>query len=330
MRSLVLAERGVFRTTGPATLAAAGAAARIGAETDLLVAGAEDGYLERAVSEAARIQGISNVLFSAAAHYADPSPENIAALAESAASRYSHILAPSTAFWRSALPRLAALLGVAQISDVVAVESPEIFTHSVYSGSALVRVRPSDAIKLMTVRTSAFKPAAREEEGKEERARIVRIPALPDQALSRIVSRKAGEDEGKGGRPGLTAARAVVTGGRGLGSAEAYRRLLEPLAERLGAALGATRAAVDSGFASHDRQIGQTGKTVAPRLYVAAGLSGAIQHLAGMRDSRIIVAINSDADAPIFQVADCGLVADAASAIPELLEALGDAPHISG
>ena len=311
---------------GPATLAAVGAASRIGAETDLLVAGTEDEHLERALSEAARIRGISNVLFSTAAYYADPSPENIAALTRSVASRYSHILAPSTAFWKSALPRLAALLGVAQISDIVAVESPEIFVRLIYSGSALVRVRPSDAIKVMTVRTSAFKPAAKEGEG----AKITLIPALPDQALSRIVSRKAGEGEEEGGRPGLTAARAVVTGGRGLGSAEAYWRLLEPLADRLGAALGATRAAVDGGFASNDMQIGQTGKTVAPRLYVAAGLSGAIQHLAGMRDSQIVVAINSDADAPIFQVADCGLVADVASAIPELLEALGDTAHISG
>ncbi|MDR1275105.1 MAG: FAD-binding protein [Candidatus Accumulibacter sp.] len=319
MRSLVLAGR-KNGALDPATLNAVTAATRVGAEIDLLVVGSEGADLDAVLRDAAGICGISKLLCATAAHYADPSPENVAALLVGLASGYTHLFAPATAFWKSALPRAAALLDVAPISDIVAVESPEIFVRPVHAASALMRVRSLDPVKLLTVRPTAFEAAPSGSAGSKN-ALFERIPAAGDLAMSRIVSRAAGE-EGCSGRPDLSTARAVVSGGRGLGSAENYRRLLVPLADCLGAALGATRAAVDGGFASSEMQVGQTGKIVAPDLYVAVGLSGAIQHLVGMKDSRFIVAINKDAEAPIFQVADCGLVADVFDALPELTEAL--------
>ncbi|MDR1163646.1 MAG: FAD-binding protein [Candidatus Accumulibacter sp.] len=316
MRSLVLSGR-KNGALDPATLNAVTAATRVGAEIDLLVVGSEDADLDAVLRDAAGIRGISKLLCATAPHYADPSPENIAALLVGLASGYTHLFAPATAFWKSALPRAGALLDVAPISDVVAVESPEIFVRPVHAGIALTRVRSLDPVKLLTVRPTAFEAASRGGEGVSPE----RIPAAGDLAMSRIVSRAAG-DEGNSGRPDLSTARVVVSGGRGLGGAENYRRLLGPLADCLGAALGATRSAVDGGFASSEMQVGQTGKIVAPDLYIAVGLSGAIQHLVGMKDSRFIVAINKDAEAPIFQVADCGLVADVFDVLPELTEAL--------
>jgi len=287
------------------------AARALGGDVTVLVAGIGC----RAVAErAAAIQGAARVLWVDAPHYADGLAENLAALVAAAAEGFSHVLVPATSFGRNLLPRVAALLDCAQVSDVVAVIDDSTFVRPIYAGNAMATVKSADRVKLLTVRTTAFDAAS----SGATAAPIEVMPAGPDLGLSAVVGRELTKSE----RPELTAAQAVVSGGRGLGSAGAYRGVLEPLADKLGAGLGASRAAVDAGYAPNDSQVGQTGKIVAPALYVAVGISGAIQHLAGMKDSRCIVAINKDEEAPIFQVADFGLVADLFQAVPELVQAL--------
>lgn len=293
------------------TLNAVAAAAKLGGDVHVLVAG--EGCADVAKA-AAQIAGIAKVRVADAAQYKDALPENLAPLIVSVAKEYSHLLAPATTFGKNVMPRVAALLDVAQISDITAVESADTFVRPIYAGNGMATVQSSDAIKVITVRTTAFDaPAA--SGGSATVEQVAPAPALD-------VSKLLGQELTKSERPELTAARIVVSGGRGVGSAENFKIVAE-LADRLGAALGASRAAVDAGFVPNDYQVGQTGKVVAPELYIAVGISGAIQHLAGMKDSRIIVAINKDADAPIFQVADYGLVADLFQAVPEMVAALG-------
>ena len=293
-----------------ATRIAVAAAAKLGGDIHVLVAGANVGAV---ATKAAALAGVSAVKVADAAHYGEQSAENVAALIGAIGSAYSHILAPATTFGKNMLPRVAALLDVAQISEITAIEGPDTFVRPIYAGNALATVKSSDAIKVITVRTTAFEPVA--DSGS---AAIEAIAAGPDLALTSLVARELTKSE----RPELGAAKIIVSGGRGLGSGENYHQLLEPLADKLGAALGASRAAVDAGFVPNDYQVGQTGKVVAPQLYIAIGISGAIQHLAGMKDSKVIVAINKDPDAPIFQVADYGLVADLFESVPQLLAAL--------
>ncbi len=294
-----------------ATRNTVGAAARIGGDIHVLVAGAACAAVAEA---AARLTGVTRVLQVDAAHYADQTAENLAALIVANAAGYSHLLAPAGSFGKNLMPRVAALLDVAQISDIVAVATPDIFVRPIYAGNALATVHSADAVKVITVRGTAFEAA-----GDGGSAAIDTLPlAVPDLGLSRSVGREITRSS----RPELTAAKVIVSGGRGLGSGENYRALLEPLADKLGAALGASRAAVDAGFVPNDFQVGQTGKIVAPQLYIAVGISGAIQHLAGMKDSKVIVAINKDPEAPIFQVADYGLVADLFEAVSALTAAL--------
>jgi len=309
MAILVLAEHD-NASLKAATLNTVTAAARIGGEIHILVAGSGCTAVAQA---AAQVDGVTRVLLAEAVHYAEQTAENLAALIHTHAAGYSHILAPATSSGKSVLPRVAALLDVAQISDIIAVESPDTFVRPIYAGSALATVKSSDTVKVITVRTTAFEAA-----GQGTSAAVEAIAAGLDLAQARVVGREIT----KSARPELGAAKVIVSGGRGLASGENYHNLLEPLADKLGAALGASRAAVDAGFVSNDYQVGQTGKIVAPQLYVAIGISGAIQHLAGMKDSRVIVAINKDADAPIFQVADYGLVADLFQAVPELTASL--------
>ncbi|MEI7612191.1 MAG: FAD-binding protein [Betaproteobacteria bacterium] len=309
MRSLVIVEHD-HAVVKSATLNTVSAAAQIGGEIDLLVAGSSCAEVAQL---AAKIAGVSKVLLADAPHYADQSPENVAALVLAHAAGYSHILASASTAGKNVLPRVAALLDVAQISDIIAVEGFDTFVRPIYAGNVLSTVQSSDKVKVITVRATAFEPVV---EGGD--ARVENIAAAADHGRSRVLSR----DLTDSGRPELAAAKVVVAGGRGLGSGENFQRLLEPLADKLGAALGATRAAVDAGFVANDSQIGQTGKIVAPELYIAVGLSGAIQHVAGMKDSRVIVAINKDAEAPIFQVADVALVADLFDAVPALTAAL--------
>ncbi|MBU1235456.1 MAG: FAD-binding protein [Gammaproteobacteria bacterium] len=289
-----------------ATLNTVTAAARIGGDVHVLVAGQDCATVAKA---AAKITGVAKVLVADAAHYTDQSPEDVAALVVPMAAAYSHILAPATSHGKNLLPRVAALLDVAQISDIVAVESPDTFVRPIYAGNALATVKSADPIKVITVRTTAFDAA-----DAGGNAAVENIAAGPATGKSKVVGREISKSE----RPELAAAKVIVSGGRGLASGENYHKLLEPLADKLGAALGASRAAVDAGFVPNDYQVGQTGKIVAPQLYIAVGISGAIQHLAGMKDSKVIVAINKDPDAPIFQVADYGLVADLFQAVPEL------------
>jgi electron transfer flavoprotein alpha subunit len=238
--------------------------------------------------------------------------ENLAALVVPLAKSYSHVLAPATSFGKNLMPRIAALLDVAQVSDIVKVESPDTFVRPIYAGNALATVQSSDPIKVITVRSTGFDAAATGGSVATEN-----IATIPDTGLSTLV----GQELTRSARPELTSARVIVSGGRGMGSGENFR-ILESLADKLGAAVGASRAAVDSGFVPNDCQVGQTGKIVAPELYIAVGISGAIQHLAGMKDSKVIVAINKDAEAPIFQIADYGLVADLFEAVPELTKNL--------
>jgi len=289
-----------------ATRSTVSAAAKIGSEIHVLVVGANCGGV---AADAAKVSGVSKVRVVDAAHYESLSAENIAQLVSASARDYSHILVPATAYGKNLAPRIAALLDVAQISDVVDIESADTFVRPIYAGNALATVRSLDSIKVLTVRPSAFVPT-----GLGDVATIEIEPAGPDLEL---VSLK-GRELTKSARPELATAKIVVSGGRGLGSAENYRQLLEPLADALGAALGASRAAVDAGFVSNDYQVGQTGKIVAPQLYIAVGISGAIQHLAGMKDSKVIVAVNKDPEAPIFQIADYGLVGDLFEIVPEL------------
>ena len=293
-----------------ATLNTVAAAAAIGGDIHLLVAGAG---CAAAATEAAAIAGVAKVLVADAPQYGEQLAENVAALVAARAEGYSHILAPATTSGKNMLPRVAALLDVAQISDIVAVESTDTFVRPIYAGNALATVKSNDAVKVVTVRTTAFEPAAQGGSAATES-----VDAGPDLGVSSLVGRELT----KSARPELGAAATIVSGGRGLGSGENYHELLEPLADKLGAALGASRAAVDAGFVPNDYQVGQTGKIVAPQLYVAIGISGAIQHLAGMKDSKVIVAINKDPEAPIFQVADYGLAADLFDAVPELTKAL--------
>ena len=304
MSALVLLDHDAGGIKQPSRSAIAAAAAL--GPVDVLVAGVG---VEAAAGAAAAIVGVAKVLVADSAVYANALAEPLAALIVGLAGGYSHILAAATAMGKNVLPRVAALLDVQPISDVMAVESADVFVRPIYAGNALATVRSADATKVITVRASAFDPAPAEGGSAE----IVAVETAADPGLSRYVSSELSKSE----RPELTAARVVVSGGRGMGSGENFS-LLEPIADRLGAAVGASRAAVDSGFVPNDYQVGQTGKIIAPELYLAVGISGAIQHLAGMKDSKIIVAINKDEEAPIFQVADYGLVADLFKALPEL------------
>jgi electron transfer flavoprotein alpha subunit len=311
MSILVIAEHDNASLKAP-TLNAVAAAQEIGGEVHVLVAGSACAAVAEA---AAKIAGVARVRCADVAHYADQGAENVAALVAGCAAGYSHILAAATGTGKNMLPRVAALLDVAQISDITAVVAADTFVRPTYAGNAMATVQSTDPVKVITVRTTGFDPVA----ANGGNASVEALAAGPDLGLSRVVSRQLSKSE----RPELGAAKVIVSGGRGLGSGENYHKLLEPLADKLGAALGASRAAVDAGFVPNDYQVGQTGKIVAPQLYIAVGISGAIQHLAGMKESKVIVAINKDPDAPIFSVADYGLVADLFQAVPELLAALG-------
>ena len=289
---------------------AVSAAQKIGGDISILVAGHQ---CQAAADGAAKIAGISKVLVADAAQYGHRLAENVASLIVSVAKGYTHILAPATTSGKNIMPRVAALLDVAQISDVLSVESPDTFVRPIYAGNALATVQSKDAIKVLTVRTSAFSvaPNGNPEKGTSTSAAIEAITATADAGLSEYIGAELTKSE----RPELAGARVVISGGRGMQNGENFK-ILEKLADKLGAAIGASRAAVDSGFVPNDYQVGQTGKVVAPDLYIAVGISGAIQHLAGMKDSKVIVAINKDAEAPIFQVADYGLVGDLFDIIP--------------
>jgi len=286
------------------------AAAQCGGEVHLLVAGSNCGA---AAAQAAAIAGVTKVLVADAPHFADGLAENVAEQILAIAGSYSHILAPATAYGKNILPRVAAKLDVAQISEITKVDSPDTFERPIYAGNAIATVQSSDSVKVITVRGTAFDSAAA-----GGSAAIEAIAAVADAGTSSFVGRELAKSD----RPELTAAKVIVSGGRGIGSADNFK-ILEPLADKLGAAMGASRAAVDAGFVPNDWQVGQTGKIVAPTLYIAVGISGAIQHLAGMKDSKVIVAINKDPEAPIFSVADYGLVGDLFEAVPELVKELG-------
>ncbi len=290
----------------PATLNTVGAAAKIGGDVHVLVAGANVGA---AAEAAAKIAGVAKVLVADNAAYAHALPENVAPLIKELAGAYSHVLAAATTNGKNILPRVAALLDVDQISEIISVESADTFKRPIYAGNAIATVQSSAAVKVITVRTTGFDAVASEGGS----AAIEAVGAAYDAGVSAFV----GEELAKSDRPELTAAKIVVSGGRGMGNGDNFSHLYS-LADKLGAAVGASRAAVDAGFVPNDMQVGQTGKIVAPQLYIAVGISGAIQHLAGMKDSKVIVAINKDEEAPIFQVADYGLVADLFEAVPEL------------
>ncbi|CAN7769624.1 FAD-binding protein [Caballeronia sp. LjRoot34] len=310
MTILVIAEHD-NSTLKMATLNAVAAAQKIGGEVHILVAGLNAHGVAEA---AAKVTGVSRVLHADASHLEAGLAENIAETVLAIAATYSHILAAATASGKNVAPRIAARLDVAQISDIIGVQSADTFQRPIYAGNAIATVQSQDEIKVITVRTTGFDAVA--PEGGE--AVVETIGAGLDAGTSQFVSREVTKLD----RPELTSANIIVSGGRGLGSGENYAKVLEPLADKLGAALGASRAAVDAGFVPNDYQVGQTGKIVAPQLYVAVGISGAIQHLAGMKDSKVIVAINKDAEAPIFSVADYGLVGDLFSVVPELAETL--------
>ena len=309
MAILVIAEHDQASLKG-ATRAAITAAVQAGGDVHVLVAGHE---CSGAVSAAARVAGVAKVLVADSPAYAHPLAESLAALVVNLARDYSHVMTGATAVGKNFMPRVAAELDVAQISDITAVVAPDTFVRPIYAGNALATVKALDAIKVLTVRGSAFEGAS---DGASA-AGIEPVPQGPDFPAARLVSQELTKSE----RPELTAARVIVSGGRGLGSGENFH-LLDKLADKLGGAVGASRAAVDAGFAPNDYQVGQTGKIVAPELYIAVGISGAIQHLAGMKDSKLIVAINKDPEAPIFEVADYGLVADLFQAVPELTGSL--------
>ncbi|CAG9165132.1 Electron transfer flavoprotein subunit alpha [Cupriavidus laharis] len=311
MTALVIAEHD-NQSIKAATLNTVTAAAQCGGDVHVLVAGAN---AAAAAAAAAKIAGVSKVLLADAAYFGDGLAENIAEQALAIASDYSHILAPATPYGKNILPRVAAKLDVAQISEISKVDAPDTFERPIYAGNAIATVKSSDKVKVITVRGTAFDAAAAEGGS----AAVENLPAVADAGVSQFVSREVAKSD----RPELTAAKIIVSGGRGVGSGENYTKVLTPLADKLGAALGASRAAVDAGFVPNDYQVGQTGKIVAPQLYIAVGISGAIQHLAGMKDSKVIVAINKDAEAPIFSVADYGLVGDLNTVVPELVAALG-------
>jgi electron transfer flavoprotein alpha subunit len=305
MSSLVIAEHD-NASLKASTLNTIAAALKCGGDVHVLVAGAGCASV---ASAAAQIHGVSKVLVADAAAFADGLAENVAEQVIAVAAAYSHILAPATAYGKNIAPRVAAKLDVAQISDITSVESADTFTRPIYAGNAIATVQSLDAVKVLTVRTTGFDAVA----ATGGSGVIETIATVADSGKSAFVKREVAKSE----RPELAGAKTVVSGGRGMGSAENFK-VLEPLADKLGAAMGASRAAVDAGYAPNDWQVGQTGKIVAPQLYVAVGISGAIQHLAGMKDSKVIVAINKDAEAPIFGVADYGLVADLFTAVPEL------------
>ncbi|MBX9812368.1 MAG: FAD-binding protein [Burkholderiales bacterium] len=281
------------------------AAARMGGDITVLVAGHQCGAAAQA---AAKVAGVAKVLLCDAPHYAGALAENLAALVLTIADQYTHIVAPATGFGKNFMPRVAAVLDVQQISDISAVESPDTFVRPIYAGNVLATVQSKDRIKVVTVRATGFDAAGES----AAPAPVENLAPAADSGLSKF----NGQELSKSDRPELTAARIVVSGGRGMGSAENFK-ILEALADKLGAAVGASRAAVDSGFVPNDYQVGQTGKIVAPELYIAVGISGAIQHLAGMKDSKVIVAINKDPEAPIFSVANYWLVEDLFKAVPE-------------
>ncbi|MEO0048259.1 MAG: hypothetical protein RLZZ410_1218 [Pseudomonadota bacterium] len=311
MTCLVIAEHN-HQSLKSATLNTIAAALACGGDVHVLVAGSQAGP---AAAAASQVSGVAKVLHVDAPHLSHHLSENLAELILSLASNYSHILAPATAIGKSVLPRVAAKLDVAQISDITKVISPDTFERPIYAGNAIATVQACDAKKVITVRTTGFDPTA----PTGGSATIEVLAPLADGGQSSFVS----EEVSKSDRPELTAAKIIVSGGRGLGSGEQFHAIMNPLADKLGAALGASRAAVDAGFVPNDYQVGQTGKIVAPQLYIAVGISGAIQHLAGMKDSKVIVAINKDPEAAIFSVADYGLVADLFTAIPELVSELG-------
>ena len=308
MTALVIAEHD-NHALKPSTLNTVAAAAACSTEVHVLVAGRD---CDAAAQAAAQIAGVAKVLHADAPHLGDGLAENGAAQVLAIAGNYTHLLAPATAFGKNLMPRVAALLDVMQISDVVHVLAPDTFDRPIYAGNAIATVQSGDPIKVITVRTTGFDPAA----ATGGSAAVENLNAVADTGLSSLV----GRETTKGERPELTAAKIIVSGGRGLGSKENFEAVMTPLADKLGAAMGASRAAVDAGYAPNDWQVGQTGKIVAPQLYVAVGISGAIQHLAGMKDSKVIVAINKDEEAPIFGVADYGLVADLFTAVPEMVK----------
>ncbi|MGN7984274.1 electron transfer flavoprotein subunit alpha/FixB family protein [Burkholderia sp. 22313] len=315
MTILVIAEHG-NASIKAATLNTVAAAAEVGkfvgGDIHVLVAGHN---AQAAADAAAKIAGVSKVLLADAPQLAEGLAENVEATALNIAKDYSHILAPATAYGKNIAPRIAAKLDVAQISDITAVVSADTFERPIYAGNAIATVQSSDPIKVITVRATGFDPVAAEGGS----ASVDKIEAAADAGKSQFVSREVTKLD----RPELTSAKIIVSGGRGLGSSENYTKVLEPLADKLSAALGASRAAVDAGYVPNDYQVGQTGKIVAPQLYIAVGISGAIQHLAGMKDSKVIVAINKDPEAPIFSVADYGLVGDLFALVPELVNELG-------
>jgi len=294
-----------------ATLNTIAAAQKIGGDIHVLVAGHS---AQAAADAAAKIAGVSKVLLADAAQLEAGLAENVQATVMNIAKDYTHILTPATAYGKNIAPRIAAKLDVAQISDITAVDSADTFERPIYAGNAIATVQSADPIKVVTVRTTGFDPVAAEGGS----ATVEKIEAAADTGLSQFVSREVTKLD----RPELTSAKIIVSGGRGLGNGENYTKILEPLADKLNAALGASRAAVDAGFVPNDYQVGQTGKIVAPQLYVAVGISGAIQHLAGMKDSKVIVAINKDEEAPIFGAADYGLVGDLFAIVPELVREL--------
>ena len=311
MAALVIAEHD-NQSLKVATLNAVAAALQCSSEVDILVAGSG---ADAAASAAAQIAGVRKVIQVDAASLADQLAEPLAAQIVAIANSYSYILAPATANGKNVLPRVAAKLDVAQLSDVTKVISPDTFERPIYAGNAIATVQSADPVKVITVRTTGFDPVA----ASGGSATVEKQAATEVSGGSSFVGRELTKSD----RPELTAAKIIVSGGRGLGSGEKYQEIIAPLADKLGAALGASRAAVDAGYVPNDYQVGQTGKIVAPQLYVAVGISGAIQHLAGMKDSKVIVAINKDPEAPIFSVADYGLVADLNTAVPELTNLLG-------
>ncbi|MFG0788118.1 MULTISPECIES: electron transfer flavoprotein subunit alpha/FixB family protein [Delftia] len=310
MTSLVIAEHD-NASIKSATLNTVTAALACGGDVHVLVAGENAGAAAQA---AAQIAGVSKVIHADGASLKDGLAENIAAQVLAIASNYSHILFPATASGKNAAPRVAAKLDVAQISDITKVDSADTFERPIYAGNAIATVQSSDKIKVITVRGTGFDAAATTGGS----AQVEQLAAAGDSGKSSFVGREVTKSD----RPELTAAKIIVSGGRALGSSEKFQEVITPLADKLGAAIGASRAAVDAGYAPNDLQVGQTGKIVAPQLYIALGISGAIQHLAGMKDSKVIVAINKDPEAPIFSVADYGLEADLFQAVPELVQAL--------
>ena len=309
MSVLVIAEHDNAELKG-ATLNVIAAASQLGGDVHVLVAGQDAAAV---AEQAAKIAGVAKVLLADGESLKDGLAENVAAQVLAVADGYSHILFPATAAGKNTAPRVAAKLDVAQVSDITAIESADTFQRPIYAGNAVATVQSEDPVKVITVRTTGF-DAAQAEGGSAE---VQSVDAVADSGKSKFVGREIAKSD----RPELAGAKAVVSGGRGMGSAENFK-ILDALADKLGAALGASRAAVDAGYAPNDWQVGQTGKIVAPQLYVAIGISGAIQHLAGMKDSKVIVAINKDAEAPIFGVSDYGLVADLFEAVPELTNSL--------